>query len=310
MPAEPVVTYSFNRIKIGAKRRVDQCIRDVQGRWPLSNRFLRNLDQALLRQYQLTGPTYAQVLVVFKRSYLRDQIKALLTQSVLPTTLFIYQNECHVSTVPCNRLARLQSVRLTQNVSWNSYYHGRFYVALLSLESKVIVWDDDIIPGSHWNEYSIQKSNQYQNAIVTANGRLLQLAHSDSSECSNELRADDPLFAGCDVSDTLVDYGGHSWTLPRSALNAMASYHPASLANSEDFHISAAAYIKHGTLTIMPAQSCSNRDTCAEDYLYGARAWDRHASYLSKGESSWQTERITVINYWITHHLYKPVALR
>lgn len=304
------MTYSFDRIKLATSNRASQCIYQLQGCWPLSNRFLHRLDQALVSQYKKTGPTYAQVLCVFKRAYLRDQIRALLAQTILPTTLFIYQNECHVRIVPFPWLAPLQAVRITQNVSWNSYYHGRFYVALLSQEPTIIVWDDDITPGSQWNEYSIQKSNQYQNAIVTANGRLLELAYSGSSECSNELRTDDPLFEGRDVPDTLVDYGGHSWTLPRCALNAMASYHPFTLNNSEDFHISAAAFIRYGIPTIMPAQSCSSRHTCADDYLYGAKSWDRHASYLSKGTSSWNADRLAVINQWITHELYKPVVLR
>lgn len=304
------MTYSFRRLKVGVLNRASQCIYNLQASWPLSNHLLHKLDQALVCQHQKTGPTYAQVLCVFKRAYLRDQIRALLAQTVLPTTLFIYQNESHVRMAPFSSLARLQAVRITQNVSWNSYYHGRFYVALLSHEPAIIVWDDDIIPGSHWNEYSIQKSNEYQNAIITANGRLLELASSGSSECSNELSTDDPLFDGRDVPDTLVDYGGHSWTFPRCALNAMASYHPATLTNSEDFHISAAAYIQHGIPTVMPAQSCGNRHACPEDYLHGSKAWDRHASYLSKGKSSWKKERLAVINHWITHYLYKPVALR
>ena len=37
------------------------------------------------------------------------------------------------------------------------------------------------------------------------------------------------LFIEEAVSDTIVDYGGHSWTFPRYLLNTMASIDPPSL---------------------------------------------------------------------------------
>ena len=277
---------------------------------PVSPTLLCHIDRKLQAQYERTGLTYAQILCVYKRSYLSDQLKLVLNQSILPTTLYIYQNNSHVCALPPFGIAGLQNICFTHNRTWNAYYHGRFYAALMSREPNVIIWDDDIQPGKKWNEYTLSKSKQYGDAIVTANGRILSVDNSQQTSCINETVADEPFYRGQAVSDTIVDYGGHSWTFPRYLLNTMASIDPPSLQNSEDFHISAAAYLKNKILTVMPAQEPHNHAFCPEYYLSGSRAWDRHASYLSKDNSDWKKTRSSIIRTWITQHGYIPLESR
>ena len=59
-------------------------------------------------------------------------------------------------------------------------------------------------------------------------------------------------------SERVVDYGGHTWTMPRKALESMWAYLPSSFDNSEDLHVSASAYLAHKMLTIVPRQVSSD----------------------------------------------------
>lgn len=277
---------------------------------PVSPILLWLLDRKLQAQYELTGHTYAQVICVYKRSYLSNQLKLVLSQSLLPTTLYIYQNQSYVCAFPPFGASSLRNICFTHNRTWNAYYHGRFYVALMSQEPNIIIWDDDIQPGKMWNEYTLSKSKQYSDAIITANGRIIVVDNPQQPSCIDEIMADKPFYSGQSVDDTTVDYGGHSWTFPRSLLNTMASIEPPSLQNSEDFHISAAAYLNNKTLTIMPAQDPTNCDYCPENYLSGSRAWDCHASYLSKDNSEWRRNRSSIIRAWISDYGYIPLKSR
>jgi hypothetical protein len=248
---------------------------------------------------------YCQVLCVYKRSTLKNQIKCLLNQSSLPSQVLIYHNESHIRSK--RYLARFkngpQLIRYTHNSNWNAKYHGRFYACLAISSPWYIVWDDDIEPGSDWNICCLEKAREYA-AIITANGRIINKAWLlDFSASNHEIGVGDGDPIGL---DTLVDYGGHSWTFSRDQLIDMASIDPPSLDNSEDLHLSAAAYIRSKTNTIT---YCPRGNSDVPDVLKGRTGGDQYASFITRGES-WGLERQSIIKKWITYNGFTPVADR
>ena len=253
---------------------------------------------------------YCQVLTLYKRNTLLLQIHALLRQTLLPSKVIIYQNSS-ISRRPW--MPRGQNVILyTHNTNWNAKYHGRFYACLPVESDYYVLWDDDIGPGPLWNERCLNYV-QSHDCIVTANGRGL-IPDSVRNLVSDyqrylhtpyELRLGDGLPI---ASDTVVDYGGHSWAFARSSLIDMASIDPPSLANSEDFHLSAASFVRSGTQTVVLSQDAKDADGYP-DLFMNYYSVDAHASH-KVATGNFMLERATIILKWIDCYGYIPVAER
>ena len=258
---------------------------------------------------------YCQVLNVYKRNTLAMQIKSLLRQSILPTKVIIYHNLSYLRSlwIPC----RQDVVLYTHNPNWNAKYHGRFFNCLLVNLDYYVVWDDDINPGFLWNERTLELVRE-QGCIATANGRTLVPTRLDEIDFryaqdialpASYFDYEDHLGDGCSIdSNTIVDYGGHSWTFTRSTLIDMVSIEPPSLENSEDFHVSAAAYIRSGTKTIVLSQDPLFPSTYP-DLSFNSLAADAHASHRISPASFLQ-ERANIIQSWVVSHGFLPVAKR
>ena len=131
-----------------------------------------------------------------------DQLRCLTNQTVLPRKVLIYQN---LSYIPRLLLTNLFSnVMYTNNINWNSRYHGRFSCVLTLPEENYIFWDDDQEPGSDWNRYTLEVSCSFS-SIVTANGRYIN--YSDDN-ISVQFKIGE-IARNSDIeSHTVVDYGG------------------------------------------------------------------------------------------------------
>lgn len=254
--------------------------------------------------------SYFQVLTVYKRPYLSDQIISLLEQSSPPSTVLIYQNENHHDLTWIARLGP-RHINITSNLNWNSKFHGRFFAALMSEEDYIIVWDDDINPGREWNAYSLSVSQGTQQSIITANARILR-----KRQIADRIIYDEIGIESCGTRNNgsanphlLIDYGGHSWTFHKQSLLDMASMHPPSLRNSEDAHISYASYIRNGTKTIMPKQDPDHPKRWPEQ-ANSPKALDAFASHLIHREEKWNQERMESNHHWISVKGYTPVEDR
>lgn len=253
---------------------------------------------------------YSLVLSLYKRSYLHVQLLSVLSQSKLPSSIYVYQNGSHVFYWPLC-LLRLKNIRFTWNMNWNALYHGRFWCALSSRERYVIVWDDDIIPQPGWNEYSISKSLEHNGAIVTGNCRFFRSREdvngNKEPDAANLEEDGFDIVKGLDYyEDIEVDYGGHSWTLTRKALLAMAYLQPRCLDNSEDLHLSASNYILSKTKTIWPALNQRNLE-CWPDKGDNHYASDVHASHSTNAEFEFQ--RVGHLKDWLKK-CFVPVVYR
>lgn len=189
---------------------------------------LIRLDRKIQRQLESNKSRfYLQVLTVYRRPYLGDQIIALLEQSSPPSTILIYQNENHHDLTWMTKLD-LEHVNITSNINWNSKYHGRFFAALMSEEEYIVIWDDDINPGREWNAYSVSVSQATQRSVVTANARILRKRQITDRIIYNEIGIEScgTRNNGSTNPHLLIDYGGHSWTFHKQSLLDMASMHP------------------------------------------------------------------------------------
>ena len=266
------------------------------------------LDRRISRR--CTSVDYTQVLSIYRRNTLVLQLYCLLCQSALPSSLLLYHN---TSSVRRPWLPWWQtSIRYTHNVNWNAKYHGRFYASLVVKSDYYVLWDDDIGPARFWNERSLVYASA-NHSIVTANGRKLipDSLHAILGKCnpSHYPPYEDSLGDGFPVmSDTTVDYGGHSWAFSRQTLIDMASMDPPSLSNSEDFHLSAAAFLRSGTNTVVLSQDFGNTDHYP-DLFVNYYSVDSCASHMV-APREFLLERALIIADWIDSRGYVPVASR
>lgn len=215
--------------------------------------WLAILDRKIKTHHSDPSLSYVQVLNIYKRRYLADQLKCLSRQTLPPRKLVIYQNSSFVPRLVFSRF--FDNIYYTHNTNWNTKYHGRFSSVLVLPEKFYIFWDDDHEPGSEWNHYTLEVSAQ-SSSIVTANGRFIKFSDHDVSGTLHQNGIEFSRITDL-PSDCIVDYGGHTWTFSRQTLEDMWSILPVNLENSEDLHISAAAFLQSGTLTIVPAQRSS-----------------------------------------------------
>lgn len=259
----------------------------------------------LLNSSSTDKADYCQVLCIYKRSTLAEQIECLMQQTSLPSKILIYHNSNHIKHKIYFSSQRWESatIQYTHNENWNAKYHGRFYACLPIKSPWYIVWDDDLIPGNDWNRSCLDKAKKFS-AIVTANGRTL------NPDWLNNFSIDLHEYGIGNFDsisqDIVVDYGGNTWTFARKNLIDMASIDPPSLSNSEDFHLSAASYIKSNTQTIVHSPLGSDD---VPDLLDNLWAGDQYASWITKA-GSYEPERRMIIREWLQSYGYTPLAYR
>lgn len=264
------------------------------------------LDRKVKSQSPNKNFSYIQVLNVYKRNYLADQLKCLSSQTLMPSKIVIYQN---LSFVPRLLFANFfQNIFYTHNVNWNAKYHGRFHSVLTLLEDFYIFWDDDHEPGSDWNRYTLELSARHS-AVVTANGRFIDYSDDTLPDSIRQIGVE--FSRKKDIENNLVvDYGGHTWTFSRKTLEDMWSMFPYNLNNSEDLHVSAAAYLCSGTVTIVPAQLLSNPSRLPDKTSLFSfhKSSDNFASH-AVSPAAFSLERNSLACWWIRKG-FVPVSRR
>lgn len=135
-------------------------------------------------------------LTVYKRENLVEQLTMIASQTVLPSAIWVIQNEDHQNVEHIikawNSEANITSNRLPSNLtsSWpenrpplywlhfhyDSMYHSRFHAAyMLSSARYISLWDDDLSVGAGWLEHVIEfLKSQNDTAIVSGKGRIVQ----------------------------------------------------------------------------------------------------------------------------------------
>lgn len=249
---------------------------------------------------------FCLVLSSYRRRYLQEQLERVALQTLTPSKILIYHNY-HPDRGEKDRLMEIppsDRVLVTINNNWNAKYHGRFYACLGVDCEDFLILDDDVLPNKKWFELCINAVNRI-NCILTANGRLLQSDIIKTRNGAANINFEIPLELANTISDTepdlvrltTVDYGGHSWACKKQSIEAMAFIRPPSLQNSEDLHISAAAYMKHGTTTLMPIIGRNMKDFYP-DILTWERQCDSKASHMQQTQN-FMSERLFLAEKWI-----------
>jgi len=232
--------------------------------------------------------TIAAILTVYKRNNLDHQIRAVLSQTILPKEIYVWQNESHVDAAIHNDVldyAHSLNIKISHihSKDKNFKFHGRFSLPLLLNTEYVAIFDDDTIPNPRWFENCIRVSQTY-NAIAGANGRTIrkdvdELCTGDGSAVQN---------------DTIVDFVGHCWFFKREWIHHMWSYSPNTFDNGEDIHFAASCMIKAGIKCFVPMQPHGDFSLWGDTHNY--LGLDEHATWKKPDHGS---VRQQVKDYWI-----------
>ena len=225
-------------------------------------------------------PTIDVVLTVWKRPSLAQQLNDVAAQSMVPTHVWIIQNENHVAITPIVDQWRQNHPEIPIDVvasSANTQFHGRFFLAyLLSSAFYVSIWDDDVTASEDWLKYCVQFSKTHKDALVGGNGRTIA---SIGTRAGNALTRHRKKTTQHDATGQgRVDFVGHSWTLRRTHLSFFLGTPPKTLATGEDIQLSHALQ-QQGIDSWSPPHTptASLRDT---RFSSGA-----HASYVHQDQS-------------------------
>lgn len=181
------------------------------------------------------------ILTVWKRGSLKSQLEDIAQQTKPVSHVWVVQNENHIEGVEhiVEDFKGTHPGIPTDIVKFglNSKFHGRFYIAyFMSSAEYVSVWDDDIVVGNKWLEYSISESKKHGNALVGANGRIIN-SISPLKQIRNKGGEN--------------DFVGHTWTLRRELLRYFLATPQYTYLTGEDMQISFALQ-KHGIISWLP----------------------------------------------------------
>jgi 2-polyprenyl-3-methyl-5-hydroxy-6-metoxy-1,4-benzoquinol methylase len=188
------------------------------------------------------------ILTVWKRGSLKSQLNDIARQTKPVSHVWVVQNENHVEGVE----HIVKDFKGTHpgiptdivNFGLNSKFHGRFYIAyFMSSAEYVSVWDDDIVVGNKWLEYSISESKKHGNALVGANGRIIH-SISPLKQIRNKVGEN--------------DFVGHTWTMRRELLRYFLATPQYTYLTGEDMQISFALQ-KHGIISWLPTHDNDGR---------------------------------------------------
>ena len=213
------------------------------------------------------------ILTAYKRDYFKEQINALLQQSIKPEKIIIFNN----GTLDLRYLKEMYGEIIALiNSDLNTKYWGRFVIANLCNTEYVLMLDDDTIPGSLWVENCLRLCNE-KNCIVTGNGRSV-----DNKTCWGD--------DGYVENDTKVGFGGHSWFYKKEWLKYFITEKPLNYDTGEDLTFSALCKLKAGIETWVPKQM---GESSAHKSSYSG---DKHASFL---QNNWDETRNNMCEYFI-----------
>ena len=203
------------------------------------------------------------ILTVWKRNNLERQLIQIKNQSILKnkrTNIIIFQNSNHININDIinewkylNKFNEKVDINFIQSPIETGYF-GRFIIPLTSNirdDSYFIICDDDIIWGSRYFENMIRVVNE--GSLATRNGRIINKKYEENALTYDPLQFDKQL---CFNEDIEYDFGGHIWAGRISWLRKAWNHIPFSLANSEDFWLSAVLKSYYGISTKVPKCPC------------------------------------------------------
>lgn len=244
------------------------------------------------------------ILTVWKRDHLREQIEALLAQTVLPRHIWVIQCMRHVPAA--ETLKAYPQIKYFQSDEDLKYF-SRFSIGIHVRTEYTWVLDDDIIPSPNWIGKCIQTSQKY-NAIVSSNGRIIPKGDYYPERIKGSDYAD-RFFIGDSKSgnavnlrdeDTVIDFPCSSYFFKTEWLRHFWAIWPVTLETAEDIHFAASCKIGGNIPVVVPKQTSEN-DT---GNLRPSYSLDEHASWKRGGFSETRSD---VIRHFIETQGWKPI---
>ena len=213
----------------------------------------KNYDKSILKSKDFMDVNYQDnlydiviVLTVWKRNNLERQLTQVKYQSILKnkkTNIIIFQNSNHIyiedivnKWKTSNNFSEYVNITFIQSPIETGYF-GRFIIPLISTirnDSYFFICDDDVIWGNRYFENMIRVVNE--GSLATRNGRIIDTNFIENIEINTSEVINKQI---CYNEDIEYDFGGHIWAGRISWLRKAWNHIPFSLANSEDFWISA-----------------------------------------------------------------------
>ena len=247
------------------------------------------------------------VLNVWKRSYLEEQIKALMAQSVLPKEIWVIQYENYSSGDDILKKFKAAFPHIfTIKSSRNLKYFGRFSIAMHITTKFTWIIDDDVIPGRLWLQRSIEKCEML-NSIITCTGRIIPVNSYTPEKWT--LKGYKNIYfgdfrTGKDKNflqdDLTVDYACSSYFYQTDWIKAFWSIRPLTLLSGEDIHLCASCKTALNVPTTV-LQQLSFDDAGNTRLQFG---WDRNASWKKRNFVKIRKE---VFKYHIKKNNWTPI---
>jgi hypothetical protein len=222
------------------------------------------------------------IITVYKRTYLGEQLKALLSASVVPEEILIlhYENHIDITSVVKQYRKQLPAIHVIDS-DLNLKYFGRFSLAVHVKSEFTWVLDDDVIPGRKWLERCCEKCASL-NAEISCTGRIIpkgdyspergakpDVAKYFIGDCYNTDKMN-----YC-PEDTVVDYACNSYFFKTEWVKDFWASWPYTLATGEDMHLSVTLKLRRNIDTVVLSQVCA--DTTGN--LNKNYSRDRHSSW-------------------------------
>jgi glycosyltransferase involved in cell wall biosynthesis len=217
------------------------------------------------------------VLTAYKRNYFELQIESLISQTVPPDVIVIFQNESHTDLTQIKQKYG-EKIKIIKS-ELNTKFWGRFAISQIFNSEFVLILDDDIIPGNKWVENCFRLALE-KNCVVCANGRSF----------NNDNGFGD---SGVVDTDTRAAFGGHSWFFKKEWLAHFWNFSPVTYDTGEDITFCAAVKILGGIETWVPKQSLHDGTSAHMRNFSG----DDNASWRS---SNWGNKRLEICQHFIS----------
>ena len=239
----------------------------------------KNYDKSILKSKDFMDVNYQDnlydiviVLTVWKRNNLERQLTQVKYQSILKnkkTNIIIFQNSNHIyiedivnKWKTSNNFSEYVNITFIQSPIETGYF-GRFIIPLISTirnDSYFFICDDDVIWGNRYFENMIRVVNE--GSLATRNGRIIDTNFIENIEINTSEVINKQI---CYNEDIEYDFGGHIWAGRISWLRKAWNHIPFSLANSEDFWISAVLKSFYNISTKSPKCPCPEKDLIIPD---------------------------------------------
>lgn len=250
--------------------------------------------------------SWSAIICLWKRKeYIKEQIKAIKSQSISPIEIICLINENHFKAAEITELKEQDCKIILSEI--NSLYN-RWAVSYVCRGDYVCIFDDDTIPGSSYIENAIRCCDGYD-CMTGASGRIYDPNGRESLYKIVSPVAHDGSFVSCSADDIYCDWVCNSYLFKRSwvpsILDEMSKME--SFSTYDDMQAALSLFRSKKIGCIVPFQPQENKELIAS--LYPEFGSDNHAVWLNYNENHF-VDRRKYIKREIETGNYTPVAKR